>query len=153
LIDERDNDGMTPLILYSVLRLNECIHKLLDFGADYELLDNHFDTFLHKLCYGGSLDIIQNVVRRVISIIDTKNDFQMTPAIIATSKGYEEIFYVLKGLNADLDATDVYGNTVYHYICLSKICPGILIVNRKNRYGVTPYEYCKLSPKYYHFHT
>lgn len=151
LIDSKDNEGRTPLILYSVLGLNMCINKTLEHGADYELSDNNSDTFLHKLCYNGHLNIVQNVIRKVTSIIDTKNDLQMTPAIIATSKGHEEIFYLLKGLNADLDTTDVYGNTVYHYICLSKICPGILVVNKKNKYGVTPYEYCKLAPKYYHF--
>ena len=151
LIDNKDNEGRTPLILYSVLGLNACINKLLDHGADYELIDNHSDTFLHKLCNNGYLNIVQNVIRRVTSIIDTKNDSYMTPAIVATSKGHEEIFYLLKGLNADLDTTDMYGNTVYHYICLSKICPGILVMNKKNKYGVTPYEYCKLAPKYYHF--
>ena len=73
-VNNKDNEGRTPLILYSVLGLSACINKLLDHGADYELIDNHSDTFLHKLCNNGYLNIVQNIIRKVTSIIDTKND-------------------------------------------------------------------------------
>lgn len=151
VIDVKDKNGRTPLILYSELGLSNCIQKLLAYGADYELTDNKSDTFLHKLCQNGNLDIIQSTIRNVMTILNVKNDLGMTPAIEATKNGHEEIFYVLKGLNADLDETDIYNNTVYHYICSSQICPGMLILNKKNKYGVTPRDYCKLSPSYYHF--
>lgn len=151
LIDSKDEDGTTPLIRYAELGLIACVQKILVHGADYELADNKSDTFLHKLCQKGYLDIIKHVTKNVVSIIDSRNDLMMTPAITATVNGYEEIFYVLKGLNANLDACDIYGNTVYHYICHSQICPGFIIVNRKNKYGLTPYEYCRLAPKYYYF--
>lgn len=151
LINTRNNDGYTPLILYGIYGLNRCIHKILDYGADYEITDNNGDTFLHKLCHAGYYEIIQHNIRRVISLIDSKNTMNKTPAIIAAEKLHEEIFYVLKGLNADLEISDIYGNTVYHYICLNKICPGMLIINKKNKYGLTPYDYCKIAPKYYHF--
>ena len=58
---------------------------------------------------------------------------------------------VLKGLNANLDEVDMYGNTVYHYICKSKLCPGILVVNKKNKFGFTPYDYCTIDHKFYYF--
>jgi len=132
---EKDDNGKTPLILYSELGLHKSILKLIANKADHETTDNLSDTFLHKLCQNGRLDILQSVIRDVIDIINVKNDKMMTPAIVAAYNHHEEIFYVLKGLNADLDATDVYGNTVYHYICRSKICPGILIVNKKNKFG------------------
>lgn len=151
LIDEKDDQGRTPLILYAELGLGECIQKLIEYGADYEIQDNNSDTFLHKLCANGKLKIVQNVIRNVIDIIDVKNDKMMTPALIAAMNKQEEIFYVLKGLNANLDETDIYGNTVYHYICGSKICPGILIVNKKNKFGFTPYDYCKIDHKFYYF--
>lgn len=152
LIDCRDKNGKTPLIAFAEIGLGKCITKLLEYGADYELTDNYSDTFLHKLCERGYLDIICNVIRNIINIIDAKNDRSMTPSIVAVLNSHEEIFYVLKGLNADLETTDVYGNTVYHYICGSKICPGLLIINKKNKFGFTPYDYCKIDHKFYYFH-
>lgn len=151
LVDEKDDQGRTPLILYAEIGLGKCIQKLIDYGADYEIVDNNSDTFLHKLCTNGKLDIVQNVIRNVIDIIDVKNDRMMTPALLAAANKHEEIFYILKGLNANLDEADIYGNTVYHYICESKICPGILVVNKKNRFGFTPYDYCKIDRKFYYF--
>lgn len=151
-IDARDKNGKTPLIAFAEIGLNQCITKLLEYGADYELTDNNSDTFLHKLCEHGHLDIVCNVIRNVINIIDTKNDKSMTPSLVAVFYSHEEIFYVLKGLNADLDVTDIHGNTVYHYICRSKICPGLLIRNKKNKFGFTPQDYCRIDHKFYYFH-
>ena len=98
-----------------------------------------------------NLGIVQSVIRNIPRIIDSKNESSMTPALIATSNGNEEIFYVLKGLNANLEISDVNGNTVYHYICRTGICPGMMINNKKNRFGFTPYDYCIVSPKIYYF--
>jgi ankyrin repeat protein len=151
LIDVKDDDEKTPLILYSELGLHQCVVKILSMGCDYELTDNLSDTFLHKICQNGRLDILQSVIRNVIDIIDVKNDKMMTPALVATYYQHEEIFYVLKGLCADLDAVDFFGNSVYHYICKSKLCPGILVTNKKNKFGFTPYDYCTIDHKFYYF--
>lgn len=151
LIDEKDDQGRTPLILYAERGLGKCINKLLQYGADIEAVDNTSDTFLHKLCVNGRLDIVQTVIRNVIAIINLKNDKMLTPAMLAVINFHEEIFYILKGLNASLDETDIYGNTVYHYICASKICPSMLIVNKKNKFGFTPYDYCTIDHTFYHF--
>ena len=151
LIDEKDDLGRTPLILFAELGLGKCIQKLIEYGADYDIVDDNSNTFIHKLCINGKLDIIQNVIRHVINIIDVKNDKMMTPALLATANKHEEIFYLLKGLNANLDEVDIYGNTVYHYICKSRICPGMIIINKQNKFGFTPNDYCKIDHKFYYF--
>ena len=151
IIDEKNSDGKTPLILYAELGLNKCVQKLIEYGADYELVDNMSDTMLHKLCANGNLETVQSIIRHVVDIIDIKNEKLMTPAIIAAFNKHEEIFYILKGLNANLEETDIYGNTVYHYICESKICPNMMIINKKNKFGFTPSDYCKISHNFYYF--
>jgi len=151
LIDTKNNNGETALIRYANLGLTNCMMKLLDNGSDYELTDNNNETFLHKLCKNGNYETVQTVVRKVIDIIDSQNDKLMTPAMISALHGHEEIFYILRGLNANLDQTDIYGNNVYHYICKSKICPGIIIPNKKNKFGFTPYDYCSIDHKFYFF--
>jgi hypothetical protein len=151
IIDNKDEYGRTALVKYAEQGLKQCVIKMIEFGADYEITDNKSDTFLHKLCENGNLDIIQHVVRNVTDIINVKNDKLMTPAIVATINRHEEIFYVLKGLSANLDNVDIYGNSVYHYICNTKICPGIMVVNKKNKFGFTPRDYCNIDHKFYHF--
>lgn len=151
IINDRDELGRTPLIIYSENKLKVCITRLLECGADYEMTDNNSDTFLHKLCANGSVDIVRSIIRNVKSIIDFQNDKLMTPAIISAINRHEELFYILKGINANLNITDIYGNTVYHYICQSRICPGIMIANKKNKFGFTPYDYCNIHHKIYYF--
>jgi ankyrin repeat protein len=151
LINVQDKLGRTPLILYAELGLKHSVGKMIELGADYEMADLKSDTFLHKLCRNGNLDIVQQVIRKVTDIIDHKNDQMQTPAIVATMSGHEEIFYILKGLSADLNIADVYGNTVYHYICNSKICLGIIIICTKNKFGFSPYDYCKINHRFYYF--
>ena len=151
LIDQKADQGKTPLIIYAERGLSKCISKILEYGADYELIDNNSDTFLHKLCISGRHDIVQSVIRHVTNIIDLQNDMKMTPSILATFHKHEEIFYILKGVGANLELTDIYGNTPYHYICRSKICPGIIIINKKNKFGFTPFDYCCIDHKFYYF--
>lgn len=149
--DIKDSCERTPIIKYAELGLKKCIIKILEHGCDYELTDKDNNTFLHVLCKNGRTDIIQAVVRNIIDIIDSKNNKLMTPIMVAAENKHEEIFYILKGLNANLDTVDIYGNTVYHYLCNSKICHGLIIVNKKNKFGFTPYDYCKTNKKFYHF--
>ena len=40
LIDQKDDQGRTPLIIYAEHGLSKCIAKILEYGADYELIDN-----------------------------------------------------------------------------------------------------------------
>jgi hypothetical protein len=151
IIDDKDENNLTPLIKYARIGLGKCITLLIKNNADYEITDNESNTFLHILCENNNLDIIQNVIRNISDIIDFKNDKMMTPAMIATQNKNEEIFYILKGLNAKLDCVDIYGNTVYHYICKSKICPGIMVPNKRNKFGFTPHDYCSINHNFYYF--
>ena len=112
LIDDLDEEKRSPLMRFSELGLKKCINKLILFNADYELVDNKGDTFIHKLCKFGYYNILQNTIRNVINIINIRNNELMTPAIVASYYGHEEVFYILKGLNANLDITDIYG-TLY----------------------------------------
>ena len=63
----------------------------------------------------------------------------------------EDIYYLLKGVNADLNIVDRFGNTLEHYICLNEMCIGMGIKNKENIFGYTPKDYCKISPDYYMF--
>ena len=151
-INTKNEDGDTPLIYYSKKDLNLFITTLLEIKeVNYETVNNDNNNFLHILCQNNNYDCVKIIIKKVMNIIDNKNNLFMTPAIIATYNGYEELFYILKCNGCNLDEYDTYGNTIYHYICKNNICIGMCIQNIKNKYGLTPFDYCHLNPEFYYF--
>jgi len=50
-----------------------------------------------------------------------------------------------------MNICDIYGNTVYHYICQNELCIGLDIINKENIFGYKPSDYSKISNNYYYF--
>jgi len=151
LIDRVDKKGRTALIIYSELGLDRCIERLFYVKANIRLSDCMGDTYLHKLAKNGMLSTIHRYIRQSLEIIDTQNNMMESIAIIACKNGYEEIFYLLKGLRANIEQPDKYGNVCDHYICMSGICLGLMISNKKNRFGFVPKDYLKICSSFYYF--
>lgn len=151
LIDRADKKGRTPLIIYSELGLDRCIERLFYVKANIRLSDCTGDTYLHKLAKNGMFQTIQRYIQQSLEIIDTQNNMMESVAIIACKNGYEDIFYLLKGLRANAEQPDKYGNICDHYICMSGICLGLMISNKKNRFGFTPKDYLKICSSFYYF--
>lgn len=151
LINQQDKNGCTPINIYAKNGLTKSIIMLLRYNCDYTITDNNNNNFIHILCKYGHQNIIQSVIRKVLDIVEQKNKKFMTPLMIAAKNGYEELVYILKGLNCNMNAIDIYGNTVYHYICNTNICLGIIVPNKKNKFGFTPQDYCNIDSSFYHF--
>jgi hypothetical protein len=145
------NDNL--LLSYVENNMYECILELLNNGITYDnVLDGSNNTILHLLCKKRvKSDIISQIFRKTIKIIDKQNEKLMTPIMIASIEGNEDLFWLLKGFNPNMDLTDIYGNTVYHYVCRSRICPSMSIINSKNKFGYTPKDYLQINPNFYYF--
>lgn len=152
LINICDNNGETPLIYHS--KTNP---KLLDVFLKYDniidltIRDNEGNNCLHNLCKFNEPKILKNIIKKYPELINMPNSKSEYPIMICCKNKNEEMFYILKNNKANLSVKDLYGNTVYHYICSNSICLGIEIKNISNFFGVTPQDYCTLSQKYYHF--
>jgi ankyrin repeat protein len=109
------------------------------------------DNILHYLCRTSHIDIIKKILPYIDSILNIKNGNGNTPIIEGAINSQEDIVYLLKSINADLNITDKYGNTVYHYICLNELCVVLAIENKQNIFGFKPSDYCKLALNYYYF--
>ena len=152
LINEPNNDGMTPLHKFAENGLLSKIEIVLGYEeTDYTITDKNGNTFLHYLCKNGHTDIIKSCARRVKSIIDEQNSNNETAVLVSCINKHEEIYYILKGFKANLFIKDTHGNTVYHYICLNGICCSLIIPSVENNFGYTPYDYCKIAKMYYNF--
>jgi hypothetical protein len=152
LVNVCDSFGETPIIYHS--RLNpKTIEKFLKYEdiIDLTILDNDGNTCLHHLCKFDEPKILKNILKKYPELINMPNSKSEYPILICCKNKLEEMFYVMKSLDADLDVRDTYGNTVYHYICANSMCLDMVIKNTQNFFGLTPKDYCILSPKYYHF--
>ena len=155
LVNYQDKYGKTPLIVYSEKGLLKCIEVLFNYSVNITFIDSYGDTFLHKICKKGNTELLKKLGKYVFNnnenIIDVKNNEELTPIMICAKNGNEDMFYILKGHNANLKLYDSHDNSVFHYICYNKICIGLIVDNKPNKYGLTPKDYCRLSLDYYYF--
>lgn len=147
LLNLKDSNKETPIVYHSKHN-PEIVKIFLDYEFDYTLVDSNGNCFIHHLCQNDSHDILKLALKRCPELIDMPNKKSETPMIICCKNNLENMFYVLKGLGADMDAQDLYGNTVSHYICSNSMCLGMIIENKQNYFGLTPSDYYKVSNKY-----
>ena len=160
LLFKKNKNGEIPLMTHITKKNTDIINLLLEYiitsnnETIFEIIDNNKNTILHYLCeyyYDNSLDIIKKICLLKPEIINYQNKQFETAIIIAAKKSCEDIIYYLKGINANLNLYDIYGNTIYHYICLNELCIGMAIENKENLFGYKPSAYCKISLNYYYF--
>lgn len=150
LLNLKDSDKLTPIMHHS--KFNPSIVKIiLDYEFDYTLTDSDGNTFLHYLCKYNYHDVLKFALKRCPELIDMPNKNSETPIIITGFNNKENMFYVLKSMGADIKTKDLYGNTVFHYICSNSMCLGMIIEDTPNYFGLKPSDYCKISTKYYTF--
>lgn len=150
LVDTKNKNKETPIV-YHAKHNPELVDALLNYEFDSTLCDPEGNTFLHHLSKHDQPEILKLSLKRCPELIDMPNKKSETPSIISCQENNENGFYVLKGMGADLETTDCYGNTVYHYICANSMCLGMIIKNTPNFFGLTPMDYCKISDEYYGF--
>jgi hypothetical protein len=148
LIDLKDDNKITP-VMYHSINNPIILNTLLNYDFDFTLTDDCGNTFFHHLCKNDSIEQLKLVLKKYSELIDIPNNKSETPIILSCIHNRENMFYILKGMGANLDTQDCYGNNVYHYICANAMCLGIIIINDKNNFGLTPVDYCKISHNYY----
>lgn len=150
LINSKKNN-ITLLMHYSKLGYEKHIIMLLENNVSYVEIDEEGNNFLHYLVRYNHSHILSKVCKYVIEIIDHQNDKLESPILLSTKLGFENIFFILKGNKANLELTDYFGNTVYHYICSNNICLNMIIPNVENKFNYTPKDYCNISHEFYYF--
>lgn len=130
------------------------INQIIETNNDtlFELTDCNKNNILHYLCkYDDVINLIKKIIICKPEIINMQNKLYETPLIICAKSNQENNLYYLKSIKADLDLVDIYGNSVYHYICQNELCIGMDIENKENIFGYKPSDYCKISQNYYYF--
>ena len=150
LINKKNNLNETPIIYYAK-KYPDILEYFIDYDIDVSKMDENENTFIHYLCMHNNPKLLKIYLKKYNSLINLPNKKLETPAIITCIYKAEDSFYTIKNMGADLGTTDIYGNSVYHYICKNIICIGHIIENNPNKFGIKPSEYCPISLKFYSF--
>lgn len=158
ILFKKNNLNQNPLLKHckdNNLKIVEfLINNIIDNDNEtiFELTDNERNCILHYLAkIDEGLILIKKIILIKNDIINYQNKFYETPLIIASKNFQEDIIYYLKGNKADSLLTDIYGNTMYHYICQNELCIGMDIINKENIFGYKPSDYSKISKNYYYY--
>ena len=160
LLFKKNKYGEIPIMKHIKCKNMDIVNILIEYIIEsnndtlFEIIDNNKDNILHYLCKhydDNNINIIRKICVLKPEIINNQNKNFETPIILAAKNKCEDIIYFLKGINCDMNLIDIYGNSVYHYICLNELCIGMAIENKENMFGYKPSAYCKISLNYYYF--
>jgi len=150
ILNKKNNFNETPLMYHSKKNIL-IVKELLKYEQDPNFFDNDGNSFIHNLVKLGDYELLKISLHLYPDLLNIENKKKETPILISAKEGNEDIFYLLKGMQADLNKSDIYGNTIYHYICKNEICIGMTIENKENLFGFTPLDYNGLADSYYYF--
>ncbi|XP_046548455.1 ankyrin-3-like [Haliotis rubra] len=145
-INSKDDEEMTPVMLAAYHGKREVFDILVKQGADLSVVDEDGDNILHVACRGGNVKIVNYILMQNIVDINSKDDEEMTPVMLAASHGKREVFDILVIKGADLSVVDKDGDNILHVACRGgnvKIVNYILMqnivdINSKDDEEMTP---------------
>jgi hypothetical protein len=163
ILFNKNKDNFNPLMYFLSISNSHLVKKLIDLIIELKLtdifdsVDNLENNIIHHLSSKNLFDnettikLIKNILKTNNNLLDQQNNKKLTPIMLCVQNKNEELFYLFKSLNCNMDIVDIYGNSIYHYICLNEIALNMNITNSKNYFGYTPSDYCKISKEYYYF--
>ena len=109
----RNNDNITPLLYLckNYSSTNEMIIKLLECGADPNLLDNDGSNAIHHCVFHTRNEIVKLITDQYNGHIHVGNNKQNTAIILAASEDNYDLvkYFIDKGVN--INCQNIYGNT------------------------------------------
>ena len=141
-----------PLLLYDTM------DYFLSLNINILQKNNDKETFFHILCSNKNKKIsnsqkatnIKNILEKlknknINNGINEQNIRGETILILSIITRQEELYKILLGYGSNDMIEDIYGNTVYHYICLNDMLIGSIIKTSTNKYGYKPSDFTKLK--------
>lgn len=140
-----DENGFTPIMQAAWHGQNECLHILLDHGAQTDLKNATGCTAAHFAAGQGRTDCLELLISFDNDVVDMKTKYGATPLLLAAKGGHTECVETL--LNAGADPNTQYrgnqnallfaaGNG--HYECIQELLKHEVQVDQPNAQQVTP---------------
>ncbi|XP_046554158.1 putative ankyrin repeat protein RF_0381 [Haliotis rubra] len=113
-INTRGRDGRTPLMYVARNGENKIFQLLVSKGGLPSDVDNDGNDILELACWGGSVKMVEYILKHKALDINGRGQSGRTPAY----KGHGEVLDLLERSGADLNAADDAGDNVLHSACL-----------------------------------
>lgn len=147
-LNNRFDDGQTPLHLSAINGHNAIAKYLLQNKADTSVQDSAGATPLHEAIRYGNLEIAKMLLDAGANV-NAKDNLGKTPILLIIPKDkIKQTYDLLISYNADLNQKDMYGDTILHTAAMLQVNTQILEnltkhgadINARNKEGVTPLQ-------------
>ena len=112
-VDEKDDNGATPLIIAAYSGQGDVAAFLISEGADVRAKDSNDTSALHAAAIGGYKGVAELLLAEGVDV-DAKDAEGATPLGWAAYFGYEDVVALLLLKGADVNARDNRGSTPLH---------------------------------------
>ncbi|GFN75444.1 ankyrin homolog [Plakobranchus ocellatus] len=129
------------------LQMPNVVSKLLDAGADPNIVNSKGDTALNVAVTWHSLDVVSKLLDAGADL-EVRNSDGLTPLLLATTRGQENMIVLLERYGANTAALDNDGNTALLLVLQRSTAPeeetlrllaqGKDVINKQGIYGLTP---------------
>ncbi|XP_046558661.1 ankyrin repeat domain-containing protein 50-like [Haliotis rubra] len=117
-IDSFGQNQMTPVMFAAKNGQRDTFDLLVNRGCDTSQLDEDGNTVLHMACIGGNIDIVEDILSKELVDINSRGQYQRTPAMVAAACGHREVFDLLVNSEADLKLVDSRGFGILQLIAM-----------------------------------
>jgi len=124
LLEQRDENNLTPLILAAANGQAAVVRLLLERGADIAAGDTEGSNALHNAAATGQLEIVRILLENG-SNINEQDNFGMTPYLFAASYGHVELMKYFEERGADTALTTTNGRRAIHLAAGSNRTAGL----------------------------
>ncbi|MDR0893415.1 MAG: ankyrin repeat domain-containing protein [Mediterranea sp.] len=97
MINDRSNDGTTPLLLATLLGKDEIFQALIDMNADISLPDNENNAPIHMACWDGNINMVKRLVDSGVNL-HVKTERGNYPLALAVNGDHDDIVKYLYGI-------------------------------------------------------
>ncbi|XP_067653167.1 putative ankyrin repeat protein RF_0381 [Haliotis asinina] len=105
-INSRDKKQMTPILIAAMEGHEEVVQLLVNEGAKVSLRDKKANNILHLACRGGHVEVVKYILSQNMVDINSRNRKEMTPVMIAESRGHVQVVALLVRNGADRSSQD-----------------------------------------------
>ena len=132
-INYTDDDGFTPLNIAIETGNMETVKLLITNGADVNSLMQDGVSLIGYAIAQNNMDLLQILIENGANVNNTNGDsWADTPLMTASRLGLDNVVRILLTRNADINATDINGNTALHTAALNSQLSVIKLLLEKN---------------------
>ena len=114
----QDDQNNTPLHVAASMGKEVALSLISDFGCDPNIKRNGDRSLLHSACKGGSVSLVQTLIREHKADVNARDDQNNTPLHVAASMGKEEVaLSLIKDFGCDPSIKGNGGWSLLHSAC------------------------------------